>query len=162
MHARLQLALWSAAAVFGLAYGKSEAAPNAYSHGQVLSELRQAKHLLDHANHDYNGHRAKADHDITKAIRLLHHQHHKKSTTSAKAAPPKGTHKAMHEPQQASDTQLRQAEKLVHAAMHELHKHHGDKAHHASKLLHQATHEIELAIHLHHKHHAKNQLVPAK
>jgi hypothetical protein len=177
MYTRLQIALWCAAAVIGVAYNDSEAAntktpptktatasakptttpvaaqpkstgePHHYA--QVLSELHQAKHLLDHANHTYNGHRAKADHEIGKAIHILHHEHHKKGTTTAKATP----HKS--ESPQASDTQLRQAEKLVHAALHELHKNrHDEKAHHASKVLHEAAHEIELAIHLHHKHHA--------
>ena len=51
---------------------------------------------------------------------------------------------------------------LVRAALISLDKHHGEKAHHASKILHDAVREIELAIHLHRKHHAKNALVPAK
>jgi hypothetical protein len=180
MYARLQIALWSAAVVGGLTLSDSDAAvvaakpkpksqslvpasivpaaANSTHHSQVLTELHQAKTLLDHANHAYNGHRAKADHEITRAIHILHHEHHKKSTTAAKSAAAKPAHqKAVHESQQASDTQLRQAEKLVHAAILELHKHrHDEKAHHASKLLHEAVHEIELAIHLHHKHHNKN------
>ena len=161
MHARLQVVLWSIAAAFGLAYSDSEAAPkttapaqtksmaNEQSFGHIISELHQAKHLLDHANHTYNGHRAKADQEIGKAIHILHPEHHKKRTTT------KTAQKAPNEAQQASDTQLRQAEKLVHAAILGLHRHHGEKAHHASKLLHEAAHEIELAIHLHNKHHAK-------
>jgi hypothetical protein len=177
MYTRLQIALWSAAAIIGVGYGDSEAAntktptktstvvakstspvvAQAKSTGehhftQVLSELHQAKHLLDHANHTYNGHRAKADHEIGKAIHILHHEHHKKGTTPAAKSTAKAPHKS--ESAQASDTQLRQAEKLVHAALHELKKHpHNEKAHHAAKLLHEAAHEIELAIHAHHKHH---------
>jgi hypothetical protein len=184
MYTRLQIALWSVAAVLGLAYSDGDAAvkptavaqtktgANANSHGQVLSELHQAKHLLDHANHTYNGHRAKADHEIHKAIHILHPEHHKKSTaassTAAKTAaksttPTKAPHqKGTRESQQASDTHLRQAEKLVHAALLELKGHHGEKAHQASKHLHHAAHEIQLAIHAHHQHHAKNNLVPAK
>ena len=175
MHARLQIGFWSIATIFGLAYTDGEAASNAppaktpavtptksanhdHAMAQVLSELHQAKHLLDHANHDYNGHRAKADHEIGKAIHILHHEHHKKGTTT-KVASHKGAQKGE---QQVSDTQLLQAEKLVRAALLELKKHHGEKAHHASKLLHEAVHEIELAIHKHHKHHAKNPPVTAK
>jgi hypothetical protein len=154
MNTRLQIALLSAVAVIGLTYADSEAAVQAkgqdHNYAQVIAELHQAKHLLDHANHTYNGHRAKADHEITKAIHVLHHNHQKKGTTVHHQAP----HKS--ESQAASDTELRHAEKLVHAAIHELEKHnHDEKAHHASKLLHEAAHEIELAIHLHHKHHAK-------
>lgn len=182
MYTRLQIALWSAAALIGVGYGNSEAgnaktppaktaaapaksttaAPSksTASSGdgrhftQVLHELHEAKHLLDHANHTYNGHRAKADHEITKAIHILHPEHHKKgTTTAAKSTHTKGSGQPSETPQ-ASDTDLRKAEKLVHAAIHELHKHkHDEKAHHASKLLHEAAHEIELALHLHHKHH---------
>src|ERR1019366_9320301 len=123
MYARLQIALWSAAAVFGLAYSESEAAkvtpvkttaanPNSMQH--ILADLHQAKHLLDHANHTYNGHRAKADHEIAKAIHILHPAHHKKSTTTTKAATTAKTaqHKGTHESAQASDVQLMQAEHL--------------------------------------------------
>jgi hypothetical protein len=187
MYTRLQMVLWSAAAVFGLAYSEGDAAPTTKStatapakstapvqaksttgtnnYGQVISELHKAKHLLDHANHTYNGHRAKADHEITKAIHVLHPEHHKKGTTTQAKTKSTGQAKTT-ESQQASDTDLRQAEKLVHAAIHELKKHHHDhKTHEATKLLHEAAKEIELAIHAHHKHHAaaaKNQLVPAK
>ncbi len=165
MFTRLQIALWSAAAVIGVGYSDSDAAntkapptktTETHNYGQVLADLHQAKQLLDHANHTYNGHRAKADHEISKAIHILHHEHHKKGTT-AKTTPGKS------ESQQASDSQLRHAEKLVHAAIHELHKHKdSEKAHHASKLLHEAAHEIELAIHLHHKHHQTGALKKAE
>jgi hypothetical protein len=163
MNTRLQIALWSAAAVVGLAYTNGEAAPKvavqnkstpaaSSPYAQVIHELHEAKHLLDHANHTYNGHRAKADHEIGKAIHVLHPEHHK--------------HHAHHhhktEPQSASDTQLRMAEKLVRAAAHELKKHNDAKAHEASKLLHQALHEIEQAIHAHHQHHAKNKPAAVK
>jgi hypothetical protein len=155
MYTRLQIAVWSAAAIFGLAQCNEAAAPAAHpAYAQVLSELHQAKHLLDHANHTYNGHRAKADHEISKAIHILHHEHHKHNP---KAATVVHHHKPIHESQFASDTQLRQAEKLVHAALHELHQHHHNhKIHEASKLLHAAAHEIQLALHVHHKHHVKN------
>ena len=163
MCARLRIALWGTAAILGWSCTIGAVAeavePGTAAHKQVLSELHQAKHLLDHANHNYNGHRAHADHEINKAIHILHPNHHHKATTTVKAKAPAAKHKAVHEPQQASDTQLRQAEKLVRAALLELHKHHGEKAHAASKHLHHAIHEIELAIHAHHKHHNKNQAV---
>src|SRR5262249_21739242 len=123
----------------------------AHNFSQVLTELHQAKVLLDHANHTYNGHRAKADHEISKAIHVLHHEHHKKGTTTNAAV--KGAHKS--EPAQVSDTTSRQAERLGRAAILEVSNHQGKKAHHAHRLLHEAVREIELAIHLHHKHHQK-------
>ena len=164
MFTRLPIALLSTAAIFGLSFSMGEFAEavetGTAAHKQVLSELHQAKHLLDHANHTYNGHRANADHEIHKAIHILHPSHHHKSTTATKTTTALKTKPAAkHESPQASDTQLRQAEKLVHAALLELHKHHGEKAHAASKHLHHAIHEIELAIHTHHKHHHKNQAV---
>ena len=155
MYMRLQIGLWTAAAVLGVAtIDTADAAKvqtkSGLNFSHVVAELHHAKHLLDHANHTYNDHRAKADHEISKAIHILHHEHHKKGS----AVP--HHHKHVLEPSQASDKQLRMAEKLVRAALHELHKHHHDhKAHEASKQLHHAIHEIELALHLHHKHHAK-------
>ena len=174
MYTRLQFALWSAAAVIGVSYGNSDAAntknPSAKSStpapakstgdthhfAHVVSKLHKAKHLLDHASHADNGHRAKADHEIGQAIHLLHHEHHKKGTaTPARSTAHKAGEKKA-QSQQASDTEFAQAEKLVHAAILELHNHkHDENARHASKLLHEASHDIELAIHLHHKIHQK-------
>jgi hypothetical protein len=167
MYIRLQIALWSAAAVLSVGYSTSEAAnkknpptkatalapakssDDTHHFAHVIAELHNAKHLLDHANHAYNGHRAKADHEIDKAIHLLHHEHHKSGTTAKSTV-------GRRELQQAPDAALHQAEKLVHAAILELHHHnHDEKAHHAVMHLHEAAHEIALAIHLHHKHHQK-------
>ena len=33
-------------------------------HATIIADLHQAKHLLDIALHDYNGHRARADHEV--------------------------------------------------------------------------------------------------
>src|ERR1043166_6658782 len=102
MYTRLQIGLWTAAAVFGLAnIDHADAKVQTKvgtSFSQVVAELHQAKHLLDHANHTYNGHRAKADHEINQAIHILHHEHHKKGTH-------KGEHKhnGNHESKQKSD-----------------------------------------------------------
>jgi hypothetical protein len=155
MYMRLQIGLWTAAAVFGLATidtadaAKVQAKANT-NFSNVIAELHHAKHLLDHVNHTYNGHRAKADHEISQAIHVLHHEHHKKGAHKTEHK-----HQGTHESKQESDTELRMAEKLVHAALHELSKHQDHKAHEASKFLHKAAREIEEALHVHHKHHAK-------
>src|SRR5882724_4654716 len=107
MYTRLQIGLWTLAAIFGLSTIDNADAKVQTKAGmnfsQVVAELHQAKHLLDHVNHTYNGHRAKADHEINQAIHILHHEHHKKGTHAHKGEHKKGTH----ESKQASDTELR-------------------------------------------------------
>ena len=176
MYTRLQLFIGAAAIAAGLAFTESSntiagaqttknAAKKALhkaEHASILSELHQAKHLLDIALHDYHGHRAKADHEIHKAIHLLEHGHHHKGEhkSSFKAVAHHGP--IGDEMQKDSDTKLRQAEKLVHAAHLQLvglhskgkHDHHKEAAH----LLSQAAHEIEKALHVvqhYHDHHKK-------
>src|SRR5438552_12551343 len=123
MYARLQIALWSVAAVFGVAYCQSDAATAKSAHvplhHSIMTELHQAKHLLDIGLHDYHGHRAKADHEVGRAIHLLE-QHHKGEHKHAH----KGEHKSpeLHkgeittQMQNQSDTKLRQAQKLIQAS----------------------------------------------
>lgn len=159
MNFRLQLLLWSGAALVCLVAGESDAGnakktakavqrtANQIQFSQIMTDLHQAKILLDHANHNYNGHRAKADHHIGKAIHVLHHEHHVHNTKGMKKA----------EPQNLSDSQLRQAQKLVQASIISLNSNPSEKAQHANRLLQEAVREIELAIHVHHKHH-KNQI----
>ena len=184
MYTRLQLGLFAALAALGITFSEGNAANtvnkksttpvvaqtakgtqkafNKAHHASILSELHQAKHLLDIALHDYHGHRAKADHEIHHAIHLLEHGHHHKGeyTSNFKATPHNGT--ITDETQKESDSKLRRAEKLVHAAHLELmnlhtkhgHKHHEEAAH----LLKKAAHEIELALHVVHnynEHHRK-------
>jgi hypothetical protein len=135
---------------------------NKAHHASVLSELHQAKHLLDIALHDYHGHRARADHEIHKAIHLLEHgEHHKgEHKSNFKATPHDGPISG--ETQSQSDSKLRQAEKLVHAAhrqLEQLHVKHGHKRYEeAAHLLKKAAHEIEEALHVVHnynEHHKK-------
>jgi hypothetical protein len=70
---------------------------------KLIQELKAARALLHRANHDYDGHRAKAIHHVTHAIHALEGtpvpKHH-----AAKAKGP-----AVHEPQSVSDAQLQQA-----------------------------------------------------
>ena len=120
----------------------------------VIAELRTAKHELDRANHDYHGHRAKADHEIAKAIHLLEHGQH---LHHPKSGGTKGKAKQHHnEAQPMSDLQLRQAEKLVKVALGQLSTVKNDlRAQQASVVLVDAVREIELALAVHHKLHPK-------
>lgn len=176
MRTHLQVTLGVMLAALGITFSQAEipaqtkgaakAALN-QAHHSILTELHQAKHLLDLGLHDYHGHRAKADHEVSQAIHLL--EHHRKGEHKAIA---KGEHKKTphhdgpitEERQKASDSKLRQAEKLVQAAhlqLNNLHTKHGHKHHHeAAQLLTKATREIEQALHVVHNynhHHKKAQ-----
>jgi hypothetical protein len=75
-----------------------------HSHAEQIHELHQVRALLESANYDYNGHRAKAVHHITQAIHDLEaaHGHHGKKGHS-KHRP------GIREKQRISDDQLQQA-----------------------------------------------------
>jgi hypothetical protein len=80
---------------------------------QLLTELHHAHRLLQEANHDYDGHRAKAAEELHKAIKTLEatvpHHHHQAQPT----AKPVVKEPAVHEPQAVSDAQLREARKVL-------------------------------------------------
>jgi hypothetical protein len=78
----------------------------------VVHELHQARTLLQEANHDYDGYRAKAVHEIGKAMHALHPNHKHKLP---KAAVPGGN-----EDQKVSDMQLAQASKQVQVVINQL------------------------------------------
>jgi hypothetical protein len=78
----------------------------------LIAELRHTHTLLAQANHDYQGHRAKAHGEVGRAIHLLTthpHHHHKHPALTAKRVQPKVAQAAVHEPQQISDAQMQQA-----------------------------------------------------
>lgn len=56
-------------------------------HSGVGEELRRAHHLLVHADHDYDGHRAKAAHAVHMALEELGHHHHHSSTSGTSSTP---------------------------------------------------------------------------
>jgi hypothetical protein len=69
--------------------GKAAAAGKAQEKG-VVQELKSAKALLEKADHDYQGHRARAVHEIHEALKALGHHHQagaaaQKSGTGGKA-----------------------------------------------------------------------------
>ena len=177
MYTRLQIALWSAVAALGVTYCESEAAStkatvkaaNSQLHHAMMTNLHHAKHLLDLGLHDYHGHRAKADHEVGRAMHLLEHHHkgEKHVHTAVHKKPTMHHGEITPDMQRQSDMRLRHAQKLINAAHIELmnlhtkhgHKHHREAAH----LLTAASNEIERALHvLHHynTHHRKAQVVP--
>jgi hypothetical protein len=95
-----------------------------------LASLKSALQLLEGANHDYKGHRAKAVHAIHEAIHEIEHHGQKHVPTppavaaakaAAKASTPKtGSVPPVHENQVASDTQLVAAEQLLSKVFAEL------------------------------------------
>jgi hypothetical protein len=78
-------------------------------YSQLILELRAAKHWLNEANHDYQGHRAKAVTEVSHAIHQLeehpHHKPHHKEIHNHKPA--------IHEPQKISDAQMVLAHQIV-------------------------------------------------
>jgi len=83
---------------------------------QIITTLRSARRLLATADRDYNGHRAKAAHEVTRALRELgFHPRH-----AQRGSPTRTGQAKMHEPQAASDAQLQQAQQLLQGALAQL------------------------------------------
>jgi len=102
------------------------------THAQLIHSLRQAHHLLVAADHDYDGHRARAAEEVHKAIKELEGKHNVKgilpgSTSTATVVANKVSkvrQPAMRESQSNSDAQLRQAQAILQGALAELNSHH--------------------------------------
>ena len=100
----------------------------------ALENLRQAHKLLVLADHDYDGHRARAAAEVHKAIRELEGKHHPKKVVSGTTPvpvptpiivkPAKPKQPAMREPQAASDAQLQEALQLLQASTTEINSKH--------------------------------------
>lgn len=99
----------------------------------ALESLRQAHRLLVEADHDYDGHRARAAEEVHKAIRELEGKKHhppKVQPGSTPVAPvvtsrpPKLKQAPVHEAQVSSDIQLREALTIVLGAQAEVNSHH--------------------------------------
>ena len=130
---RLRLSLFVAAAGFMLAFGSaSDAAPKIpAAHVPILQGLHQTRTLLHMANHDYDGFRAKAVHQVTKAIHALDPPH-SRTTPKKPAAPPMPR---PNEPQAVSDAQLKQAIGQLNVILNQLGSLPGD-AHAATAMTH--------------------------
>jgi hypothetical protein len=104
----------------------------------ALAALKQARALLDGANHDYQGHRAKAEALVAQAIRELtphHHQPGAGTTKPGRGANPgvnvgnAGKGNANKEPQAQSDAQLQQAVQLLNGVVGQIGNHPKASAH---------------------------------
>jgi hypothetical protein len=128
---------------------------------QVIAELKAARALLEKANHDYQGHRAKAVHEITHAIHLLEHgKHHPNPQTAAgngngnkptaaggkKGKKAAGNANKPNEPQGQSDAQLKHAIEILHKVEKQLHGGQAQHHRHAAEAIHKAIHELHTAL----------------
>ncbi len=122
--------------------------------GKLIEELRAAHRLLDEANHDYDGHRAKAAHEVHKAIKDLAYQHKKAEsgqTPGNGGNHGSGTHEPNkaaqsgkeHEPQGNSDSQLREAHEILKTVLGQIN---ATKHPKAAGHIKEAIHEIRLAL----------------
>jgi hypothetical protein len=119
----------------------------------AIAELKQAQSLLQQANRDYHGHRAKAAHEVHHAILALRHGHHNLVNPPGTAkGPQKPPGKAVagkgpvHEAQALSDQQLKQAEQIIAATLAKLSGRTDARASLAATDLQKAVKEIELAL----------------
>jgi hypothetical protein len=123
---------------------QKKAAKNAAvsAHHHILQELGVARHLVHQANHDYKGHRARAEHEITRAIHALepNHKHHPAHPTGTKG---EGHH---HEPQAVSDRQLREAIHKLEQVRSQLGSARGGNVTGASHHVTAAIHELHTAL----------------
>ncbi len=112
------------------------------NHAALVAALHQAHTLLATANHDYDGHRAKAAEEVSHAIHALggqHHGHHALSTIHAAHNIAGGIANVgkVHEPQAQSDAQLKQAGQIiasVHSQVPSTHKASGHIQHALNEL----------------------------
>jgi hypothetical protein len=117
----------------------------------VMESLRQAHRLLVEADHDYDGHRAKAAEAVHRAIRELEGKHHGKKVQSGSVAgaaagagaviskPAKVKQPAVHEAQANSDAQLHQAQAILQQVQTELNSHHPKAAAHTTEAITEIT-----------------------
>jgi hypothetical protein len=94
---------------------RAKSAPSDPAAAQIVTELRQVVHLLNEANHDYEGHRAEAVHLVHKAIHALHPHHKHKATTKPVVKAP-----AAKEDQAKSDAQLKAAIQALQTVLTQL------------------------------------------
>jgi len=106
----LCLAVVGLLAAQGTAHAQKKGTAGPYA--QVLSELQQTRVLLNQADRDYKGWRAKAVHEVGKAMHALQAKHKHKLPPA-----PKLTGK---ENQVVSDMQLAQAQKQIQVILNQL------------------------------------------
>jgi hypothetical protein len=102
--------------------GTHHATTGANAHAQAVQSLRQAHALLVKADHDYQGHRAKAAHHVSQAIHALTGQpHHGAGAGGAGKGNAAGNANRL--PQAESDAHLKQARQLLSTASGKLNGH---------------------------------------
>ena len=93
-------------------------------HAEVIKILRHAHRLLVIADHDYDGHRAKAAAEVHKALKELGYHHPKaqpaKPAANGTVVPPHAGQPKVHEAQATSDQQLREASAHLEKALNRL------------------------------------------
>jgi hypothetical protein len=123
------------------AKGKSATSAN---NAAVLATLHQVHTLLETADHDYDGHRAKASEEVKHAIHELGGSHHHNTAIHAAihiaGAVANGGNK-MKMPQAQSDAQLKQAAQLLSTLGG-----HVPNTHKAATHLQHAANEISTAL----------------
>ena len=137
----------------GRGHRATSAGTNQSADTQTVGALQTALKLLTVADHDYDGHRAKAAHEVHQALVEMHpHYHHNTSSASStkvlsaaqkKAVAQKKTANggppAVHEDQTTSDSQLRQAQQLLQGASTGLNANHSTVATHSTAAKHSKT-----------------------
>jgi len=123
--------------------GKAPADPQTL---ELIQQLHRAHHLLAEANHDYDGHRARAAEEIHKAVKALeasmpHHKHKPLQSAVKPAREP-----AVREEQAKSDEQLREARKLLKVVEKELATSSGEHHQKALADVARAVEEIDIAL----------------
>jgi hypothetical protein len=106
--------------------------------GEVSEDLYHAKHWLEKADRDYDGHRARAVEEVRHALQHLGHD--------PNAHPTKIPTKPVHEKQWKSDDQLRHARKLLKEAETHLSGKGGPKRQDALADIARAVGEIDVAL----------------
>jgi hypothetical protein len=112
------------------------------ANGQAIAQLKSIRTVLHNADHDYQGYRAKAVHQVTEAIHAL----------EGIKNPPKKPHKPVHgqkslrEPQAVSDTQLSQAIQQLQTVQTQLGTSPGNHTVAAGKHISQAIQDLQTAL----------------
>ena len=112
-------AVGSAASPFRKVGKVGKSAASTQQHAAVIAQLHAAHSLLIRADHDYNGNRAKAAHEVSTAIHALtgqHHHHHSKNVRLFGANINKKKTAGPKLPQAQSDAHLKQAGQILASA----------------------------------------------
>jgi len=115
---------------------------NAGTHAQIIAELKATRALLHKGDHDYQGYRHKAVHQITEAIHALEGV----KGVPQKPHKPIGNHTNGHEPQSVSDGQLAQAVQQLQTVQSQLAGNQHHRAVAANKHVSNAIQDLQTAL----------------